>query len=124
MIQDASLFRLYLRLNGLEQKLEAGDFTLSAAMTVPEMADALQSAFSQDVVVRFPEGRRAEEIALLLEEQGVVDAADFMAAVRTGDTAILGLPDYPLLSDKPPGVTFEGYLFPDTYRLSGGGQGQ
>jgi len=117
LIRDASLFRLYLRLNGLEQKLEAGDFTLSAAMTAPEMADALQRALSQDVVVRFPEGRRAEEIALLLEEQGVVSAVDFMAAVRTGDTAILGLPDYPLLSDKPPGVSFEGYLFPDTYRL-------
>jgi UPF0755 protein len=117
LIRDASLFRLYLRLNGLEHKLEAGDFTLSAAMTVPEMADALQSAFSEDVVVRIPEGRRAEEIALLLEEQGVVSAADFMAAVRTGDTALLGLPDYPLLADKPPGVSFEGYLFPDTYRL-------
>ena len=117
LIRDASLFRLYLRLNGLEHKLEAGDFTLSAAMTVPEIADALQSALSEDVVVRIPEGWRAEEIALLLEEQGVVSAADFMAAVRTGDTALLGLPDYPLLADKPPGVSFEGYLFPDTYRL-------
>ncbi|MCO6452911.1 MAG: endolytic transglycosylase MltG [Caldilineales bacterium] len=117
VIQSASLFRLYMRLNGIDQKLEAGDFQVSAAMTVPEIAETLQEARAEDVIVRIPEGRRAEEIALLLEEQGIVNAADFLAAVRTGDTALLGLPDYPLLSSKPPGLSFEGYLFPDTYRL-------
>ncbi len=117
LIRDASLFRLYLRLNNLEQKLEAGDFELSAAMNVPQIAEALQQARREDILVRIPEGKRAEEIAQALEDAGVVDAADFLAAVRTGDTALLGLPDYPLLQDKPPGASFEGYLFPDTYRI-------
>ncbi|RME85898.1 MAG: endolytic transglycosylase MltG [Caldilineae bacterium] len=117
LIKDAGLFRLYMRVNGIENKLEAGDFRLSPAMTMPEIAAALQRAQAEDVVVRIPEGRRAEEIARLLEDEGIVDAAEFMAAVRAGDTALLGLPDYPLLKDKPPGVSFEGYLFPDTYRL-------
>jgi UPF0755 protein len=53
----------------------------------------------------------------VLEEAGLVDATEFMAAVRTGDTALLGLKAYPLLQDKPPGASFEGYLFPDTYRF-------
>ena len=86
-------------------------------MSVPEIADALQSARAEDVLVRIPEGKRAEEIARLLEDEGIVPAADFLAAVRTGDLALLDLPDYPLLRDKPPGLSFEGYLFPDTYRL-------
>ncbi|HHB89788.1 MAG TPA: endolytic transglycosylase MltG [Anaerolineae bacterium] len=117
LIRDAGLFRLYLRLNNLEQKLEAGKFILSPAMTVPEIAEALQQARREDILVRIPEGRRAEEIAQILEEAEVIDAAEFMAAVRTGDLNLLGLPDYPLLRDKPPGASFEGYLFPDTYRF-------
>lgn len=117
LIHDASLFRLYLRLNNLEQKLEAGDFILSPAMNAPQIAEALQQARREDLLVRIPEGRRAEEIAQVLEEAGVIDAADFLAAVRTGDPDLLGLDDYPLLQDKPPGASFEGYLFPDTYRF-------
>ena len=117
LIRDAGLFRLYLRLNNLEQKLEAGDFELSPAMNIPQIAEALQQAQREDIWVRIPEGRRAEEIAQVLEDAGVMDAADFLAAVRTGDTALLGLPDYPLMQDKPPGASFEGYLFPDTYRF-------
>ena len=117
LIRDASLFRLYLRLNNLEQKLEAGDFELSPAMNVPQIAEALQQARRDDILVRIPEGKRAEEIAQALDEAGLVDATDFLAAVRTGDAALLGLPDYPLMQDKPPGSSFEGYLFPDTYRF-------
>jgi len=117
LIRDASLFRLYLRLNNLEQKLEAGDFELSPAMNAPQIAAALQQARREDILVRVPEGKRAEEIAQVLDDAGIVDAADFLAAVRTGDVALLGLPDYPLMQDKPPGASFEGYLFPDTYRF-------
>lgn len=117
LIRSASSFRLYMRLNGIDQKLEAGDFKLSPAMTAVDIAKALQNARGEDVLVRIPEGRRAEEIARLLEDEGIVSAADFLAAVRTGDTALLGLGDYPLLQDKPAGLSFEGYLFPDTYRL-------
>lgn len=117
LIRDAALFRLYMRLNGIDQQLEAGDFLLSPAMTMPEIAEALQSARAEDILVRIPEGRRAEEVAQILEENGVVGAAEFLASVRTGDLALLGLPDYPLLRDKPAGLSFEGYLFPDTYRF-------
>ena len=116
-IRDASIFRLYMRLNGIDQKLEAGDFLLSPSMSVPQITEALQSARALDLEVRVPEGRRAEEIARLLEDENIIDAASFLAAVRSGDLALLGLPDFPLLKDKPVGVSFEGYLFPDTYRL-------
>jgi len=117
LIRDAALFRLYMRINGIDQKLEAGDFLLSPAMTMPEIAEALQKAQAEDILVRIPEGRRAEEVAQILEENGVLGAAEFLASVRAGDLALLGLPDYPLLGDKPKGVSFEGYLFPDTYRF-------
>jgi len=117
LIRDAGLLRLYMRVTGIDQRLEAGDFQLSPAMSAVDILETLQSARAEDVLVRILEGRRAEEIALLLQENGIVAAADFLAAVRTGDLALLGLEEYPLLASKPPALSFEGYLFPDTYRF-------
>lgn len=50
---------------------------------------------NKEVTVTIPEGWRREQIAVLLEKQGVTNAADFLAATKED----------------------EGTLFPDTYRL-------
>jgi len=41
-----------------------------------------------------------------------MDGAIFLATVRQG----VGV-EHPLLADRPAGASYEGYLFPDTYRL-------
>ncbi len=116
-IEDAGLFRLYMRYNGIDQSLEAGDFELSPAMTMVEIAETLQQARFIEVTVTIPEGLRAEEVAEILSKANVMDGAAFLAAVRAGDPEVLGLDEYPFLADRPPGASLEGYLFPDTYRL-------
>lgn len=117
LINDAGLFRLYMRYNGIDQQLEAGDFELAYTMTMPEIAQALQQALVRQVTVTVPEGWRAEQVADLLEEQGIMEADTFMAAVRAGDPVALGLGQYSFLNDRPPSASLEGYLFPDTYRI-------
>lgn len=117
LISDASLFTLYMRYNGIDQKLEAGNFRLRANMTMPEIAQALQKALVEEVTVTIPEGWRAEQVADLLEQEGIMEADAFMAAVRAGDPVALGLGEYDFLADRPPGASLEGYLFPDTYRV-------
>ncbi len=117
LISDAGLFTLYMRYNGIDKSLEAGDFELTASMTMPEIARALQRAIVREVVVTVPEGWRAEQIAEMLEDEGIMDASTFMAAVRLGDPVALGIGQYNFLSDRPPGASLEGYLFPDTYRI-------
>jgi len=117
LINDAGLFRLYMRYNAIDQQLEAGDFELAYSMTMPEIAQALQQALVRQVTVTIPEGWRAEQVAELLEEQGIMKADDFMAVVRAGDPVALGLGQYSFLNDRPPRASLEGYLFPDTYRL-------
>ncbi len=62
LISDASLFRLYMRYNGIDQQLEAGDFELVYTMTMPEIAEALQNALVREVTVTVPEGWRAEQV--------------------------------------------------------------
>lgn len=117
LINDAGLFRLYMRYNGIDQQLEAGDFELAYTMTMPEIAQALQNAIVREVTVAVPEGWRAEQVADLLQSEGIMDADNFMAAVRAGDPVALGMGSYEFLNDRPGRASFEGYLFPDTYRI-------
>ncbi len=116
-IDDAGLFGLFMRYNGIDQSLEAGDFELAPSMTMAEIAETLQKARFVEVTVTIPEGLRAEEVAEILSKANVMDGAAFLAAVRAGDPKVLGLDDYPFLAGRPPGSSLEGYLFPDTYRL-------
>jgi UPF0755 protein len=96
-IQNALLFRLVVRQEGLDGKLQAGSFELSPAMSPAEIARALTQG-TEDTWITIPEGLRIEEIAESLEEYELssYDAKDFLKAAA-------GL---------------EGTLFPDTYLIS------
>ena len=83
-INDANLFRLYMRANGLDKRLAAGDFDLAPNMTMNEIAERLQRPRMQEIAITFPEGMRAEEIADQLNVQGVMDGEAFLAVVRGG----------------------------------------
>ena len=111
-ITDTDLFRLFLRYNGLDSSLEAGDYELRRNMNMREIAEALQKASFEEVTLTIPEGWRAEQVADLLTAENIMDGALFLAAVRQG----VGV-EHPLLGDRPAGASYEGYLFPDTYRL-------
>jgi UPF0755 protein len=114
-INDANLFRLYMRVNGLDKRLAAGDFDLAPNMTMSAIVERLQRPRMQEIVVTFPEGMRAEEVADQLNVQGVMDGEAFLSVVRGGAASARALGDYPFVPD---GATIlEGYLFPDTYRL-------
>ena len=111
LIRDAELFRLYMRYRGVDRGLEAGDYELSPSMTISQIAERLQRARAEEVIVTIPEGWRMEQIAALLDQESALPGQEFLALAREGDFA------YPFLRDRPPGATLEGYLFPDTYRL-------
>lgn len=111
-ITDPDIFRLFLRYNQMDASLEAGDYELRRNMNMREIAQALQKANFEEVVITLPEGLRAEQIAELLTQQNIMDGAIFLATVRQG----VGV-EHPLLADRPAGASYEGYLFPDTYRL-------
>ena len=48
IIGDSLLFEAFVRTNGLAHRLEAGTFTLSPDMTIPEIAEALQNAIAPE----------------------------------------------------------------------------
>lgn len=116
LIRDKNLFRIFARVNELDRKVQAGNFTLRRNMSIAQIAQSLQRASTKEVTVTIPEGRRIEEVAELLEEQlskdgQKFDGSEFLRAARRTTY------DYPFLRDLPDGASLEGYLFPDTYRL-------
>ena len=111
LIADPSLFRLYIRYHDVDAHLEAGDFDLRRDMTMIEIAEALQQARMVEVTVTILPGWRAEEIADMLEREEIMRGDAFLALVRQGTFA------YAVLADRPEGVSLEGYLYPETYRL-------
>lgn len=116
LIVDPDLFNLYIRVTGLERHIEAGNFMLAETMTIPQVAEALQTALFEEDIVTIPEGFRAEEIAERLSEKNIIEPDRFLAAVRNPRSLSI-FEDYDFLQDLPPDAGLEGYLFPDTYRL-------
>ncbi|MCL4507126.1 MAG: endolytic transglycosylase MltG [Chloroflexi bacterium] len=111
LVKDGDLFRMYVRVNGLDSSINAGQFTLRPNMNIPEIAQTLQRALALETQVTIPEGKRLEEVAELLQEKVNINSDDFIRLARRADYS------YPFLKDLPDGASLEGYLFPDTYRL-------
>jgi UPF0755 protein len=111
LVSSGEVFRRFMAYQGLDTSLEAGTYSLRANMTMHEIAQALQSGGANVVMVTIPEGWRAEQVAWLLDRQGLVRSDDFMGLVRRAD------PAYPWLAGRPAGAGVEGFLFPDTYEL-------
>jgi UPF0755 protein len=112
LVVDGEVFRRFMTYHGLDVSLEAGTYSLRADMTMHEIAEALQYGGAASVMVTIPEGWRMEQDAWLLEQQGLMRGDDFLAHALSGQY------DYPWLTDRPPGGSLEGFLFPDTYDLA------
>jgi UPF0755 protein len=115
LIRDARVFVALARYRNLEAALHAGEYLLSPATPADEILEQLVTGRVRSWPVVIPEGLRSHEIAARMEQAGLGDAADFLAAAS--DPALaqqLGVP----------ADTLEGYLFPDTYRLPKGLSGR
>lgn len=94
LIKSPVVFFLLIWKQGLDRKIQAGDFRLSPSMTTTEIANTLTHG-TLDVWVTIPEGKRAEEIADILKTS---------------------IPAYQSFWRNEL-VKHEGYLFPDTYLI-------
>jgi UPF0755 protein len=98
IIAHPLLFRVAVQLNNVSEKIQAGTFELSPAMTPSEIALSLTQG-TQDVWVTVIEGWRMEQIASSLSQLGLqhFDENEFKKLVVDTQT--------------------EGQLFPDTYLI-------
>lgn len=113
-LADAGVIRsrwdfLLARLIHRKGVLQAGEYRFQKAASAADVVGRLGRGdiFYYTLVV--PEGRNLFDIAASIEELGLFKAADFVAAAK--DPGIIRDLD-------PEAPSLEGYLFPDTYKLS------
>ena len=110
-VRSAFLFQLTSALSGTSRSLKAGEYALSANMSMYQILRKI--AAGKVVLYRFtvPEGFTISQIARLWQEKGFGVEADFVEALRN------------LAMKEKHGIdshSLEGYLFPDTYKFPHG----
>ncbi len=117
LLSDSELFRRYVRYYGLDNGLEAGTFTIEPHISLPYLATLLTDARPEEIELRLIEGWRFEEMANYLRQiqPANINADEFEALVRRHDE--FDLSQFDFLASLPDGVSLEGFLFPDTYRI-------
>jgi len=111
-VPDGAAFRAYLIYSGIETRLQAGEFTLSPALSPLQVATRLQDATPTQIKFVILPGWRMEEIAASLPTSGLsITPEEFLAAAKSPPAGFDFLPQ---------GATAEGFLLPDTYVLPRG----
>jgi UPF0755 protein len=109
IIRSADAFTAYLVYAGLDTKLQAGEFQLSAAMAPTQIAQRLQDATPTQVKFIVLPGWRLEEVAAAMPTSGLsITPEQFLQAARSP------LSNFDFM---PSGASAEGFLLPGEYIL-------
>ncbi|MHB8779434.1 MAG: endolytic transglycosylase MltG [Anaerolineales bacterium] len=108
IILDSQALLDYLIYTGLDLTIQSGDYVLSPALSMIDIARELQDATPEDITFVVLPGWRMEEIAASLPTSGLdISPEAFISAVRT--------PPQVLAFAAP--LTMEGFFLPDAYIL-------
>jgi UPF0755 protein len=111
IVMHQTLFLAYLKTSKRSSHLQAGEYQFQGALTIPQVADKIIHGLVHYHEVTIPEGFSFFEISELLEQNGFTIREEFLSAMRRVD----------LVADLTQSLTnLEGFLFPDTYRLTRG----
>ncbi len=97
-----------------ETAMKAGTYELNQTLTASEIIAKMVAGeiYVEKVKVVIPEGYELKQIEERLIEAGLIDKADFEAAMAQGQY------DFPIAAELPDGKTrMEGFLFPATYQI-------
>jgi UPF0755 protein len=109
IVRDRIAYRVALWLNGKATRLQAGEYRFDRPMTAREVIEKIVRGEVDQAAITFREGLTIAEMAAVFEGDGFGPAATFVAAGR----------DASLIADLDPAAKdLEGYLFPDTYKVS------
>jgi UPF0755 protein len=121
VINSELAFKLYAKYSGLAQKLQAGDYTLPAGLTGPELLKKLTEGrlAKSEKIILIKEGMSNKAIEEYLATNNLISDGSFIqvASTLTSQLPLEIIDKYPFLNEAPSKVDLEGYLFPDTYRL-------
>lgn len=108
VVDSALAFRLYLKKNGINAGLRAGEYKLQQAQPFDQIVARLKKGPpAKFVKLSIPEGLNLEQTAAQVQKQTRISAADFLAQA----TPAMVRPGIVPASS----TTLEGFLYPSTY---------
>ena len=109
IIADSQAFYDYVVYTGLDLSIQAGDYTLSSALSIIDLTRELQDSTPTDITFVILSGWRMEEIAASLPTSGLdISPEAFVTAAQTPPQVLGFVPD---------SVSMEGFFLPDLYIL-------
>lgn len=110
VIRSRLAFNIYVQLTGQRTNLQAGGYVLSPDQSVPSIVEHMTTGKTDEFTITISPGLTLEELRGQFREDGFSDEE-----ITTAFTASY---DHPLFATRPPGATLEGYVYPETYRMS------
>lgn len=108
IISSAQAFYDYAVYTGIDLTIQSGDFILSPAQSIIDIAQTLQKFSPTDATLVILPGWRMEEIAASLPTSGLgITPKAFLAAAQTPSQVL----------DFASPTTMEGFFYPDSYTL-------
>jgi UPF0755 protein len=105
-------FYKYVKRNDVGPLIEAGKFILKKSYTIPEIADFLTSARTDEISVTIREGLTLKQVDKYLAEEEILEEGEFLNCIKTCEFS-----GYFFLEAQENKTNLEGYLFADTYFL-------
>jgi UPF0755 protein len=124
LIDNSFIFETYIWWRKSGARILAGEHTIKDTWSIRQLTNYLTSgnALSNETVIKIIEGWDLYDLADYFEINKLANKDDFYKLTgNPGQHDNQNLPDwakdYKFLKEKPEGVSLEGYLFPDTYRV-------
>lgn len=112
-IRSEWAFTVYTRLEGVQNKLQAGTYHLSSSQSLQDVVAALvEGAAAQEFEITFLPGATLQQNRKVLASAGFTDT-EINEALKEGRK-------HPLLDGSPSGADLEGFLFGETHRFTEG----
>ncbi len=121
LINDISIFKLYLKENKLSDKLKAGKYEFRRSQNLKEIVDELiKGAVAKGVQIKILEGWRYEKVAseIALKHDNISEQKLISIIQKPDDIAFSQEIKEFLDTHKPEKKTLEGFLYPDTYEFA------
>lgn len=110
LIRNAYAFETYVRSKELHDKLQAGTYSLTPALSIQQIVAAMVSGDVAKNLVTIVPGKRLDQIKTTFAKAGYDQAAIDAAFTASAYS------DHPVLASLPPGASLEGYLYPDSFQ--------
>ncbi|MBE6044178.1 endolytic transglycosylase MltG [Clostridium thermopalmarium] len=120
LIKNSSIIKLYVKGKKLDTKIKPGEYDVDSDISIEEFVKILNSGSKAKNIVKItiPEGYTIEDIAEVLEKNGIITKENFIKSCKE-----YKLPKY-IKSNSKVLYGLEGFLFPDTYELKRGSSGK